>query len=102
MLFALGLLLLCAAVLYWWNLPTYPRVQSAESLRMIKLVYSACNMQDTQLLSRCEHELQQAHAAGQINDEEQSHFLQIIAQAKQGDWQTSAQAAMKFAQDQRK
>lgn len=78
----------------------YPEVTSAESLRFIKQVYTACNTRSSVRLAACEARLDELHSTGQMTDAERQAFDDILAQANAGAWQEAAESSLEFAEDQ--
>ncbi len=92
------MIVLAAAVtlVYWPGCRKYPVAKSPESMRLIKLLYSACSAQDDARLTQVEQEVEKA----EINDAEKKAFGSITATARRGEWEKARQEAMKFAEDQ--
>lgn len=88
------------AVLWWPGCRQYPPVASAESLQLMKLLYTACNTKDPVRLTKVEQGLEQLNRAGKLTTAERSSYDQIIAMAKAGEWKQAEDAAYRFAQDQ--
>ncbi|MGC4002463.1 MAG: hypothetical protein QM811_04700 [Pirellulales bacterium] len=86
----------------WMNRRIYPEVTSAESLRLIKLMYTAANTKNVKLLTNFEKELAAAVRAKHVGDDEATAFAGIAQTAREGDWKSAEQAAYRFALDQRR
>jgi hypothetical protein len=78
----------------------YPEVTSRASLDFIKQVYTACNTRSLPRLADCEAELETLRAAGAIGAEEHTAFVDILALAREGQWQAAQGASLQFAEDQ--
>lgn len=100
MLGALALLAIPFAVIWWPGCRQYPPVTSPEALKLMKLLYAACNTRDEARLARAEQELAELRRDGKLNPGEEKAFDKIIAMARAGDWTDAEAAAFKFAQDQ--
>lgn len=100
LLILLGVLLIPALVLYWPGCKQYPEVTSKEALSLMKLLYAACNTQDTARLTRVEQGVAKAVREGKMSDREQEAFRRVIDLARGGDWKGAEKASFRFAQDQ--
>jgi len=95
-----GLLAIPAAVVWWPGCRQYPPVSSRESLRLMKLLYSACNTKDDKRLAEVEKGLEKLTRDGKMAPAEREAFDKIVATAKAGKWEKAEEAAFRFAQDQ--
>lgn len=78
----------------------HPRVTSRASLDLIKQVYTACNTQNIERLTKCKEEIAALVASGELSPAERESFEQIIALADSGDWQAASAKSLQFARDQ--
>lgn len=97
---AMALLAIPLAIIWWPGCRQYPPVTSKESLKLMKLLYSACNTKDPQRLAEVERRLAELEQQGKLSPEEKAGFDRIIGMAKEGNWEKAEAAAFKFAQDQ--
>lgn len=97
-----GLFVLSTLVLLvWWpSFRSYPAATSPQSMYLMKLLYTACNLEDEQRLAKVEREVQQAANQNQMSSAEQQAFERIVGLAQAGNWNDAQQAALKFSQDQ--
>lgn len=97
----LALLAAIALATWWSQRKIYPTATSAESMVLIKKLYTACNLQDAKLLSKFEQELVASQSAQQVTAAEFAAFSDIAALAKAGEWKKASGQAFRFARDQR-
>jgi hypothetical protein len=95
-----GLLAVLVLGMRWPGCREYPAVTSREAMTQMKLLYSACNTQDPERLTRVEQTLAKLRHDGKLSLPEQDAFARIIDKAKQGRWAEAEAAALRFAQDQ--
>lgn len=95
-----GVLFAAVVVVWWPGCRQYPEVTSRDSLRMMKLLYTACNTRDTGRLGQVERQLDKATREGKVSPQEREAFDKIIAQARRGEWEQAQKASLRFAQDQ--
>lgn len=88
------------AVIWWPGCRQYPPVSSKESLKLMKLLYAACNTKDSQRLSGVESQLADLERQGKVTPQEKAAYDRIVGMAKAGRWEDAEKAAFKFAQDQ--
>ncbi len=79
---------------------SYPQVTSAESLKFIRQVYTACNTKSPERVAKCAARLNELTAEKLISESEEATFRQILELAESGDWEASQQQALEFAQRQ--
>jgi hypothetical protein len=97
----LALLAMIAVATWWSQRKIYPTATSAESMVLIKKLYTACNLQDAKLLASFERQLAASQSAQQVTAAEFAAFAEIAATAKAGDWKKASGQAFRFARDQR-
>jgi hypothetical protein len=95
-----ALLFIPVAIIWWPGCRQYPTATSAESMKLIKLLYTACNTKDAARLKHLEQRVEKAAQGGQLTATEQESFARIISLARDGSWQAAEKAAFRFAQDQ--
>lgn len=95
-----GLLALGCLVVWWPGCRQYPAVTTPDSLRLMKLLYAACNTQDPRRLGQVEVGVASLTRAGRLAPPETAAFGKIIGLARAGDWKAAEQASFRFAQDQ--
>ena len=78
----------------------HPRVTSRESLDLIKQVYTACNTQNTERLSKCKVALDELSSKGELSPAELKSFEKILRLAEAGEWQAAQRESLQFARDQ--
>jgi hypothetical protein len=78
----------------------YPEVTTAESQEFIKQVYTACNTQNVERLTRCSERLRELATDQKVSPSEAAAFERIIKLAQAGDWPAAQQHALEFAQRQ--
>jgi hypothetical protein len=100
MAIAAALLAVPVLVIWWPGCRQYPRATSKESIRLMKLVYTACNTKDKARLAKAEQAVEKAAREGQLSPPEQEAFRKILDQARAGDWAAAEKASFRFAQDQ--
>lgn len=93
-------LALPVAFLWWPGCRQYPAVTSQESLRLMKLLYTATNTRDPVRLGRVETGVQKAAQDGKLTPAEGAAFQKVIAMARAGNWEGAERASFRFAQDQ--
>ncbi len=89
----LGLLLLTAAV--WWFWPQ-PAVVHTDNLKYIQLLRTAVSSQRVDYLDGVERSLQQRRETGGMTPREWREFESILAMAKANQWKQADQAAMRL------
>jgi hypothetical protein len=99
-LLTLAGVLVVLLVVWWPGCRAYPRVSSAEGLKLIKLLHTACNTQDANRLATAREHVAQAEANGRVTPAEATALRSIIDQAERGAWTAAEQACWQFAQDQ--
>lgn len=97
---ALVVLLLPLSFIWMPGCRQYPPVSSPESLKLMKLLYSACNSKNQSRLAKVEAEISKLSSANQLTVEEREAFERIIKMAKANQWQAAELSAFQFAQDQ--
>ena len=97
----LTLLAVIAFVTWWSQRKIYPVATSAQSMVLIKKLYTACNLQDAKLLASFETQLAASQSAQQVTPDEFAAFSDIASMAKAGDWKKASGQAFRFARDQR-
>lgn len=95
-----GVLAIPLLVIWWPGCREYPPVTSAESLYLMKLLYTACNTKDPVRLAKVEQGVTKASNTGKLTPPEQTAFAKIISMTKEGRWQDAEKAAFRFVQDQ--
>jgi hypothetical protein len=79
---------------------SYPEVTSAESLELIRIVYTATNTQNPTRLAAARaryEELDKQHA---LSEQESARFDAILDLADAGQWEQASAMAMDYAQAQ--
>lgn len=71
------------------------------NLELISALRTAISTRNQQRLSECEREIQQRHAAGQLSAAERAAFDDLIALARNNDWETAESRVLRFQQRQR-
>ncbi|MEX2168599.1 MAG: hypothetical protein WD851_04780 [Pirellulales bacterium] len=94
------LLALLIGGVWWLTRLQYPEVTSAESLNLVRALYTACSSQNPQRLDKVEQKVAQTHQTGNLTQSELASFQSIIAQARDGRWEEAAQSSYQFAEDQ--
>lgn len=77
-----------------------PRATTAESMELIKQVYTACNTKNTERLEKAEARLKTLVDQQLISEDERVEFESIIAQAREGQWEKAQNRALSFAETQ--
>lgn len=95
-----AILFMACLLLYWPGCRQYPEATSAESMKLMKLLYAACNTRDAVRLRRAEQRLEQVIRAGKMTEREQESFRKILNLARDGEWEQAEKASFRFAQDQ--
>lgn len=90
----------CLILLIAGGCRSYPEVTSAESQEFIKQVYTACNTQNVERLTRCSERLRELTTDQKVSPSEAVAFERIIKLAQAGDWPAAQQHALEFAQRQ--
>lgn len=90
----------CLILLITGGCRSYPEVTSAESQEFIKQVYTACNTQNSERLTRCSERLRELTTEKKVSPSEAAAFERIIKLAEAGDWPAAQQHALEFAQRQ--
>lgn len=93
-------LLACLLLVGLLGCREHPRVTSRASLDLIKQVYTACNTQNNERLTKCKEEIAELVESGELSAAERESFERIIALADSGDWQAAAAKSLQFARDQ--
>jgi hypothetical protein len=93
---ALGVLVILLLV----GCNTQPRATTAESMELIKKVYTACNTKNTERLEKAEAELKTLVDQQLISEDERVEFESIITQAREGQWEKAQNRALSFAEAQ--
>lgn len=96
----MAVLMVCLAVVYWPGCRQYPEATHPQTLRLIKLLYTACNTQSEPRLAEFEKELQAIRQTSALSTAEEQAFTAIIDLARQGHWTQAQDQCYKFAQDQ--
>lgn len=99
-----GCLAVLAVIVFatWWSQrKIYPPATSAQSMLLIKKLYTACNLKDPKLLATFETQLAASQSAQQVTPAEFAAFSEIASTAKAGDWKKASGQAFRFARDQR-
>lgn len=78
----------------------YPNAQP-NNKRLITSLRTALSAKNDQWLQANEKLVQQRHQQGEMSDDEHAAFVEIIEQARGGDWQGAEQAALDFQRAQR-
>jgi hypothetical protein len=78
----------------------HPEVSSAESLTLLRALYTACSSKNPERLEKVEQEVNRTQSAGKLTDEELESFQAIIAQAREGAWDEAARESYRFAEAQ--
>lgn len=100
LLLVMALLAVPLAVVWWPGCRQYPPVSSKESLKLMKLLYAACNTRDEKRLAEVERRLSELEREGKVTPQEKAGYDRIIGTARAGNWEKAEAAAFKFAQDQ--
>ncbi len=79
---------------------TQPRATSAESMDLIKQVYTACNTKNLERLDAAEVKLKLLVEQQLISTPEQEEFEAIVAIARERKWEESQRRALAFAEAQ--
>ena len=95
-----GLLFVPLVVIWWPGCRQYAPVSSRESLKLMQLLYAACNTKDPVRLARVESGIEHLSREGKMSPAERAGFERILTMAKANDWTRAEAAAFKFAQDQ--
>lgn len=96
-----GACLVAVAVAAWsWFGKSYPETTSADGLKLIRALYTACSSRNEARLSRVEKEVAKLDTQGKLSEAERAAFGSIIEQAQTGDWETAIDQSYQFAQDQ--
>jgi len=77
----------------------YPEV-SPQSYELSKALFSACNRKDEDHLSRVETMISEGISDGTVSQREADWLNQIIADARDGDWQSAAAESRQLMNDQ--
>jgi len=94
---AVGMLLMMLLLV---GCTTQPRATTAESMELIKQVYTACNTKNTERLERAEVQLKTLVDQQLISEDERVEFESIIAQARAGQWEKAQKRALSYAKAQ--
>jgi len=95
-----GVLLVLVVSVWWPGCRQYPSVTSPTSLKLMQLLYSACNARDPVRLTRVQQGVELALRQGKLTPAEVTAFTEIVQLAKSGDWARAEAASFRFAQDQ--
>ncbi len=79
---------------------TQPQATTAESMELIKQVYTACNTKNMERLEKAEAKLKTLVDQQVISEDERVEFESIIAQARAGQWEEAQSRALSFAEAQ--
>ena len=90
--------MLCLLLLVGCN--SQPLATSAESMELIKQVYTACNTQSLKRLDAAEAKLELLVEQQLVSAAEQEEFKAIVAIARERKWEESQRRALAFAQAQ--
>lgn len=96
----LGIVCSLLLLIWWPGCRQYPEVTSPESLRLMKMLYAACNTRNVQRLDRTVGALDKLVREGKVTPAEKDSFSRIVETARQGRWEEAEKAAFRFAQDQ--
>ena len=77
----------------------YPEVQPV-NMELITSLRTACSAQDQKWLEANVEKIEEQKAAGQMSDEEHATFMEIVEQARGGDWGGAERACLKFQKAQ--
>lgn len=77
-----------------------PRATTAESMELIKQVYTACNTKNTERLEKAEAKLKTLVDQQLISEDERVEFESIIVQAREGQWEKAQHRALSYAEAQ--
>lgn len=94
------LLAIPLAIIWWPGCRQYPPVTSRESLKLLQLLNTACNTQDTQRLAEAERRFAELERKGKLSAGEKAGYEKIVGLARSGKWAAAEAAAFKMAQDQ--
>jgi hypothetical protein len=100
LLTCLGVLTVLVLFVWWPGCRQYPRVTSKESLRLMKLLYTACNTRDPVRLATVEQGVEKSTREGKLTETEQNAFRYILDLARSSHWEQAEKASLRFAQDQ--
>jgi hypothetical protein len=81
---------------------SYPAASSAESLKLVAALRSACAGKNAALLSQVEQKAQQARDRGRIQMAEYQALQTIWQQARDGQWQAAESACLAYQKAQRR
>ena len=94
-----GILLTVVAVVAYLNLRGYGEL-SPKAYAYSKALYSICNRQDEQRLAKVEKMIVASEMEGDISSKESLWLQDVIARARDGDWDTATKQARRMMMDQ--
>ncbi len=94
------LIAILACIFIFPGCRSQPRATSAESMDLIKQVYTACNTKNIERLDRAEAMLKTLIDQQLISGAEQVEFESILTQAREGKWDVAQRRALAFAEAQ--
>jgi hypothetical protein len=95
-----GLLVVVLLAAWLWNSKSYPEATSADGLKLIRALYSACSSRSEERLTRVDRLLVTTEAKGNLAEPELAAFRSIIELARTGAWDEATAQSYQFAQDQ--
>ena len=99
--FALMVILtVCLTVVYWPGCRQYPEATNPQTLRLIKLLYTACNTKSEPRLTEFEKQFDSVRNSSVLSAEEVQSFVAILELARKGQWGQAQDQCYRFAQDQ--
>ncbi|REK13032.1 MAG: hypothetical protein DWQ37_10435 [Planctomycetota bacterium] len=78
----------------------YPETQPM-NMEIITSLRTACSARNGEWLDANEAKIEQRRASGQMRDDEYEAFMEIVRQARGGDWAGAEGACLKFQNSQR-
>jgi len=90
----------CLLILGILGCERYPTIQSKDTVRIVKQLYTACNTQNSERLAKVRAEFDRVTAAGTWSGAERDKVESILKQAEAGDWANAAQRALEFLKAQ--
>jgi hypothetical protein len=77
-----------------------PKLSSAEGVRLLQALRTACNSQNSDRLDRVESALAKAVEQGQVTESERAAVAALIEMARRGEWARANAACQRFEQAQ--
>lgn len=85
---------------WWWMGESYPETTSAEGLKLIRALYTACSSRNEGRLARVEQAVSELEAKGKLSGAERDAFSSIIRHGQTGNWEKAIDYSYRLAQDQ--